>query len=296
MYKTLAALTSRLGAPHTRRLAATSIRLAGVVNRLPPPPQLRRSVMGLSFPAPLGLAAGFDKHGELYSALPGLGFGFAEIGTVTPLPETGRSRGLAMVIANLARHPAPRSIPLGVSIGMNRATQRERMADDYLACLAQVWNHADYIALNLGVRAGPDLHQPEHRAVLRSVLAAVKEEQARLTAASDRRLPIAVKVDQTRGNTDALLGCVRAFAFDGLILSGDALDGGGGRVLATLEQVSGALHGVMPVISVGGIRTPQHVQDRLNAGAALLQVYSGLVESGPLLVRRINRGLMPDQA
>lgn len=296
MYKTLAALTSRLGASHARRFAAASIRLAGVVNHLPPPPQLRRSVMGLFFPAPLGLAAGFDKHGELYSALPGLGFGFAEIGTVTPLPEAGRSRGMAAVAANLARHAAPRSIPLGVSIAMNRATPFERMADDYLACLRQVWNHVDYITLNLGVRAGPDLHQPEHRAVLRGVLAAVKEEQARLAAASDRRLPITVKVDQARGNTDALLGCVRAFAFDGLILSGDAPKGEEAQRLATLERVASALHGVMPVISVGGIRTPQHAQDRLNAGAALLQVYSGLVESGPLLVCRINRGLMPDQA
>lgn len=296
MYKPLAALAARWGAPHARRFAAASIRLAGAFDSLPPPPQLRRSVMGLSFPAPLGLAAGFDKHGELYCALPGLGFGFAEIGTVTPLPEPGRSRGLAAVVANLARHAGPRAIPLGVSIGMNRVTSFDRMAEDYLACLRQVWHHADYITLNLGVRAGPDLHQPEHRTTLRGVLAAVKAEQARLTASSGCRRPIAVKVDQTRGNTEAVLGGVRAFAFDGLILSGDAPAGGEAQQLATLERVAGAMHGVMPVIAVGGIRTPQQAQDRLNAGAMLLQLYSGLVESGPLLVRRINRGLVPDQA
>lgn len=294
MYKPLAALVSRLGAPHARRFAAASIRLAGAADSLPPPPQLRRGVMGLSFPSPLGLAAGFDKHGELYRALPGLGFGFAEIGTVTPLPEPGRSRGLAAVIANLAHHAAPRAIPLGVSIGMNRATPFDRIADDYLACLRQVWNHADYITLNLGVRAGPDLHRSEHRTLLRSVLAAVKEEQARLTASSGRRLPITVKVDQTRGNTDAVLGGVRAFAFDGLILSGDAPAGEEQQRLQMLEQVAQAMHGVMPVIAVGGIRAPQDAQDRLNAGAALLQIYTGLVESGPWLVRRINSGLMPD--
>lgn len=294
MYKPLAALVSRLGAPQVRRFAAASIRLAGAADSLPPPPQLRRSVMGLSFPSPVGLAAGFDKHGELYSALPGLGFGFAEIGTVTPLPEQGRSRGLAAVTANLARHAAPRAIPLGLSIAMNRVTPLDRMADDYLACLVQAWHHADYITLNLGVRAGPDLHRPEHRTVLRGVLAAVKEEQARLTATSGRRLPIAVKVDQTRGNTDAVLGWVRAFAFDGVILSGDAVAGEEQQRLQMLERVAQALHGVMPVIAVGGIRAPQDAQDRLNAGAALLQVYSGLVESGPWLVRRINRGLLPD--
>lgn len=291
MYESLSALAGRLGAPCARKLAAVSVRMAGGFDTARPSPILRCRVMGLSFPSPLGLAAGFDKNGALYPALSGLGFGFAEIGSVIPQPEKGRSPGLAAVAARLARYRTQHPIPLGVSISMNRATPWRRMADDYLDCLNRLWGHADYITLNLGVRAGPDLHLPENRAVLCSVFADVKKEQARLTAASGYRLPIAVKLDQARGDTDALLGCVREFAFDGLILSGEASRQKEMHKPAVLERVANALHDVMPVISVGGIYTPQDALDRLNAGAALLQIYSGLVESGPRLVRRINAHL-----
>ncbi len=292
MYRWFSALAGRIGAPHARRLAAISLRLAAIADSTPPS-GLRRSVMGLSFPAPVGLAAGFDKHGALYGTLPRLGFGFAEIGSVTPVPEAGRSRGLAAVLAILARHSAPHAIPLGVSISMNRATPPARVADDYLVCLRAVWPQADYVTLNLGMRAGLDLHRQEHRALLRGVLAAVKEEQARLTITHGRHVPIAFKVDQTRGDTDALLGYARAFAFDGVILSGDAVEGAQAQHLAMLERA--ALGSRLPIISVGGIRTPRDVRDRLNAGAALVQVFTGLVESGPQFVRRINRELAMEE-
>ncbi|MEO8418921.1 MAG: hypothetical protein ABI475_09370 [Methylophilaceae bacterium] len=291
MYESLSALVGRLGTPYARKLAAASIRIAGAFAGARPSPDMLRRIMGLSFPSPLGLAAGFDKHGALYPALAGLGFGFAEIGSVTPRPQTGRSPGLAAVVARLAGYRAPRPIPLGVSISMNLATPFDQMAQDYLDCLAGVWEYADYITLNLGVRAGPDLHLQENRAALYSVFAAVKKEQALLTAASGYRLPIVVKLDQARGDTDALLGCVREFAFDGLLLSGEAPRMNGAHQLAALERVASRLHDEMPVISVGGIRTAWDAQDRLNAGAALLQVYTGLVDSGPWLVQHINRHL-----
>jgi len=288
MYELLAKVAQRFGPPKARKLAACFLKLASLVAAKQTPPTLRREVMGLSFPGPVGLAAGFDKHGELYPSLPALGFGFAEIGSVIPQPETQRSHGLDAVTAILSRYPRPHAIPLGVSISMNRMTPPERMADDYLVCMQALWQYADYITINLGVRAGPDLHLPEHRATLRSVLAAVSKAQTHMAGERGLRRPLAVKVDQSRADTDSLLACVQEFAFDALILSGDVGKGEERRALASLERVASALNGRMPVISVGGIRTPQDAADRLCAGAALVQVYSAIVESGPLLPQRIN--------
>ncbi|OGV76730.1 MAG: hypothetical protein A3I83_07400 [Methylotenera sp. RIFCSPLOWO2_02_FULL_45_14] len=291
MYSWLSATVSRRGVPHARKLAAYAIRLAAIAVPAALPQNLQHQVMGLSFPGPLGLAAGFDKHGTLYHALPSLGFGFAEIGSVIPLAEEQRSLGLNAVIAILSRYPRPHAIPLGMSISMNRATPPAQMADDYLVCMEKLWKYADYITLNLGVRAGPDLHLPEHRATLYSVLAATKSKQVRMMTESGRGCPIVVKIDQDRGDTNNLLACVRDYAFDGLILSGGAHINEGKMMLANLQHVSNKMSDTMPIISVGGIRTPQDVADRLSAGASLVQIYSGIVESGPLLPRRINTHL-----
>ena len=289
MYETFSALAGRLGAPYARKLAAASIRVAGAFESATPPPGLRRTVMGLSFPSPVGLAAGFDKRGTLYPALPGLGFGFAEIGSVIPRPEPGRSPGLAAVMQRLECYRAPHPIPLGVSISMNRATPLKQIPLDYLDGLQKLWRYADYITLNLGVRAGPDLHLPENRSMLHSVFSAIKRERWALASVDGRRVPIAVKIDQGRGDTEDLIHCVRDHGFDGLILSGEG-KGDASAKLAVVERW--ALQDAMPIISVGGIRTAQDARDRLNAGAALLQVYTGMVRSGPGWVKSINEDLI----
>jgi dihydroorotate dehydrogenase len=288
MYKCLFSAAYKLGVPNARKLAAYSVWLAATSSQLETPKSLRRNVMGLSFPSPLGLAAGFDKHGTLFSCLAPLGFGFVEIGSVIPLPEQQRSKGLDRVVLNLSKNIRPHSIPLGVSISMNRTTRPEKMVNDYMICMEKLWEFADYITLNLGVRAGPDLHQPEYRATLYTVLAAAKDKQVLMEAESGRVCPIVVKIDQNRGDTNNLLSCVRDYAFNGLILSGDEHIHGKKEVLANLQRALNKMRDSMPVISVGGIRTPQDVLDRLSTGASLVQIYSGLVESGPLLPRRIN--------
>jgi dihydroorotate dehydrogenase len=288
MYKYLFSAAYKLGASNARKLAAYSVWLAATSSPLETPKSLRRNVMGLSFPNPLGLAAGFDKNGTLFSCLAPLGFGFAEIGSVIPLPEQQRSLGLDRVVSHLSKNIRPHSIPLGVSISMNRTTQPEKMVNDYMICMEKLWEFADYITLNLGVRAGPDLHQPEYRSTLYTVLAAAKDKQVRMTAESGRVCPIVVKIDQNRGDTNNLLSCVRDYAFNGLILSGDEHIYDKKEVLANLQRALNRMRDSMPVISVGGIRTPQDVVDRLSTGVSLVQIYSGLVESGPLLPRRIN--------
>lgn len=291
MYETLSALAGRLGAPYARKLAAASIRVAGAFESAPPPPGLHRVVMGLSFPSPVGLAAGFDKRGALYPALPGLGFGFAEIGSVIPRPEPGRSPGLVAVAQRLECYRAPHPIPLGVSISMNRATPLKQIPMDYLDGLQKLWRYADYITLNLGVRAGPDLHLPENRTLLHTVFSAIKRERWALASMDGRRVPVAVKIDQGRGDTEALIDCIRDYGFDGLILSGEGKEDKSAK-LAALERLAHALRDEMPIISVGGIRTARDAQERLNAGAALLQVYTGMVQSGPGWVARINQALL----
>lgn len=273
---------------HARKLSAHAIRLAAIIAPSAPAATLHRNVMGLSFPGPIGLAAGFDKHGTLFHALPPLGLGFAEIGSVIPLPEKQRSQGLDVVVSVLSKHLRPHAIPLGISISMNRGTPPELMANDYLTCMERVWEYADYITLNLGVRAGPDLHLPEHRATLYTVLGASKSKQMHMIAKSGRNCPIVVKIDQDRGDTNNLLACVRDYAFDGLILSGGAHINEEKIMLANLQRASKKMSDSMPIISVGGIRTPMDVADRLATGASLVQIYSGIVESGPLLPRRIN--------
>lgn len=291
MYEWLSAAASRLGAPHAKKLSAQAIKLVATIAPTELPPNLQRRVMGLTFPGPVGLAAGFDKHGELYPSLLPLGFGFAEIGSVIPLPEPQRSRGLDAVVAILSHYPKPHPIPLGVSISMNRKSPPDRMAEDYVVSLEKLWPHADYFVVNLGVRAGPDLHLTEHRATLHKVLASVINTRSQLAVATRVKRPIMVKLDRNRGDTDALLACVQDAPLDGLVLSGDAEWGEEALALAKLEQVARLLDGSVPIVSVGGIRTPQDAADRLSAGAALVQLYSGIVESGPMLPRRINAQL-----
>lgn len=280
MYEWLSAAASRLGAPHTRSLSRYAVRLASVAWPTGITPSLQREVLGLVFPGPVGLAAGFDKHGELFYDIARLGFGFAEIGSVIPRAEVQRSRGLEAVVNALACYLRPHPIPLGISISMNKSTSFARMPDDYRYCMERLWRRADYITINLGVRAGPDLHLPEHGATLLKVLGAAKEAQSQLARQHGMRRPLLVKIDLERGRTDVLLDSVLAFGFDGLVLSGDKE----GKLNGYLEHMAGK----MPVISVGGICTPQDAADRLSAGASLVQIYSGLVESGPLLPRHIN--------
>lgn len=289
MYELISALAEKLGKPYARKLAYASVYLSGALKKADPHAGNERRVMHLRFPSPIGLAAGFDKNGGLFEALPGLGFGFGEIGSVTPLAEPGRSPGLDAVALQLSRIRPPRRIPLGVSISFNRATPRALIPMDYVNGMNGVWDHADYIAINLGVRGSTDLYAIEQRPLLQKIMAVVKAEQDQLSAISGHRLPLLVKIDQARGDAGYLTGLIRDHRFDGLILCETAGCRGAGA--AVLERVASVLQQELPVISVGGIRSPQDASDRLNAGAALLQIYTGLVRSGPLLVGRINRHL-----
>eukprot|EP00257_Ricinus_communis_P012531 XP_002535284.2 uncharacterized protein LOC8267582 [Ricinus communis] len=280
LYETIA---RRLEPQRARSLAILALQLASVFKKNATTSSRSTEVLGLRFPGPVGLAAGFDKNGELYRYLPSAGFGFAEIGTVTLLPEPGRSLGIHAVANSLARHARGHHIPLGLSISMNRATRPQAMAQDYLACLRAAWQHADYVVLNLGVRAGPDLHQPEHRNVLADVLEAVRTEKEVLFRQFGYRLPTMIKLDQARGGTQQLMDMALKAGIEGVVLCG-----AGSRPTTLLEQMVKTLAGRIPIVAVGGIRTPQDAADRLAAGASLVQVHTGLMQSGPKLISQMN--------
>lgn len=294
-------------------------------------PALPVKVMGLEFANPVGLAAGLDKNAECIGALAQFGFGWLEVGTVTPRPQPGNPRprlfrlpehaaiinrmgfnnvGLALFLNNLASCDAP--CPVGVNIGKNRDTPIERANDDYLDALRTVYPHADYVTVNIsspnttGLR---DLQQGEH---LDSLVTALKREQGLLAEQHGNYVPIALKIapDLDDGQIAAIADIVRTRRLDAVIATNTTLarvgveshphaqEAGGlsGRPLRGLSTIVIGklfqhLKGEVPIIGVGGIETADDAWEKLLAGANAVQIYSALIFRGPGVVREIVNGL-----
>jgi dihydroorotate dehydrogenase len=295
-------------------------------------PRLAREVFGLTFPTPIGLAAGFDKNGVAAPALAALGFGFIEIGTITRYPQPGNPRprlvrlpadgalvnrmgfnnaGAAAVAERLARLPRPR-VPLGISLGKSKITPLEDAAADYLASLDLLHPFGDYFAINVSSPNTPGLRALQERDRLDALLAALVDRLRERAAAAGRARPkpILVKVSPDLAD-DALADVVEvclARGVDGLIatnttlgregLSAPTAEEGGlsGRPLAErARQVVRRLHslsaGRLPLIGCGGIATPDDARAMLEAGAALLQLYTSFIYEGPGIALRLARAL-----
>lgn len=292
-------------------------------------PELRTEVYGLSFRNPVGLAAGFDKDATAVKAWQHLGFGFCELGTVTPRPQPGnprqrvfrltKDRALynrlgfnslgAPEVARRLHMTAPVSIPIGISLGKNADTSREASLDDYLETMSSLGDYADYFALNVsspnteGLR---DLQHPRHIGTL------VREATAAAGRLS-RKPPILVKISpDLPGNRwlEGVLDEIVAAGGAGVIATnttisqeglrqGTRLSKGGGISGAPLREVADEVvrriyrhcGSSLPIIGVGGIFSARDAYRRLRCGASLVQVYTGLVYEGPLLAHRINRGV-----
>jgi dihydroorotate dehydrogenase len=291
-----------------------------------------RTVFGIEFPNPVGLAAGMDKNGTALAAWPALGFGFAEIGTVTWHPQPGNPRprlfrlpdsqavinrmgfnnaGAAALADRLAAY-GPVGIPLGISIGKSKITPVEDAVADYRNSLRVLYPYGDYFAVNVSSPNTPGLRGLQDRVALYELLGALTAETVALAGQATPK-PLLVKIAPDLADTAIaeVLEVCAAHRIAGLIatnttISRDGLTGedqrisetGGlsGRPLAerALEVVS-FVHketsGKLPVIGVGGIDSPEGALRILDAGASLLQVYTGFVYQGPGLVRRINRAL-----
>ena len=338
MYRLLfAALLRRLPAETVHRLSLRTLRLLTAVPgalrlirrlRGPRDAALRVRALGLDFPSPVGLAAGFDKDAEAYEALGAFGFGFVEIGTVTARPQPGNPKPrLFRLVKDRAiinrmgfnnegaraaadRLRGRRRVIVGVNIGKTKVVPDRDAVADYVESAERLAPLADYLVVNVSSPNTPglrDLQAVEH---LRPLLEAVRAAAGRATP---RHVPLLVKIapDLADADIDAIADLALALGLDGIIatnttISRDGLAGGdaeaagaGGlsgaplkrRSLQVLERLRKRAGDRLVLISVGGIETADEAWERLRAGATLVQAYTGLIYGGPSWPQRINRDL-----
>lgn len=282
--------------------------------------------MGLEFPNPVGVAPGLDKNGDCFEALGGLGFGFVEIGTVTPRPQPGNpkprvfrlteaqaminrlgfnNKGVDHLVRRVKRHSFQGI--LGINIGKNFDTPIENAADDYLHCLDKVYPYADYITVNISSPNTENLRALQGGKELDGLLSSISERRSELADTHDRHVPIAVKVapDQEDGALEVIAEVITRHGMDAVIATNTTLDreavsgmehgteaGGlsGAPLKEKADRVLAELRGLLPpevaLIGVGGITTGQDAVDKLDLGADLVQFYTGMVYRGPELLNQ----------
>ena len=294
-------------------------------------PVLHTRVVGLHFPNPVGLAAGFDKNGVAVSAFPVLGFGSVEVGTVTPRPQHGNplprlfrlpadaavvnrmgfnNDGADAVVARL--RAMPRRVPVGVNLGKNADTPLERALDDYRGGLERLYDVADYVVINVSSPNTPGLRELQTHSRLCELLRSLQASNhalARVRSVRPRPLMVKIAPDLEPGALDDIVEAVQNCALDGIIATNTTIartglstathETGGlsGRPLRqrsteVIRYLSAHVHGRIPIIGVGGIFSAADAYEKICAGASLVQLYTGLIYQGPGLPHRINRGLV----
>jgi dihydroorotate dehydrogenase len=334
-YSLIKPLLFQLDAEFTHDLTLKTLKLAeksGVLACYPKAPVCApRKVMGLNFPNPVGLAAGLDKNGAVIDGFSKLGFGFIEVGTVTPRPQPGNPRprlfrvpeaqgiinrfgfnnlGVDNLIENV-KAAKYRGI-LGINIGKNFDTPNERAVDDYLLCMQSVYAHASYITVNISSPNTKNLRDLQAAKALSGLLAALKLEQKKLADKHGKYVPITLKIapDLDENQVIEIADLLIQYQIDGVIatnttLSRDAVKGmqnaeetGGlsgapvrNQSTIVIQQLSKQLQGALPIIGVGGILSGADAVEKIAAGASLVQVYSGLIYKGPKLVHDVCKTL-----
>jgi len=297
----------------------------GLSRLIPQPAPDPRTVMGITFPNPVGLAAGLDKNGECINGLAALGFGFIEIGTVTPRAQPGNPRprlfripeaqaiinrmgfnnhGADALVENVRR--AQFSGVLGINIGKNADTPIEKAADDYLTGLRKVYAHASYVAINISSPNTKNLRQLQGGDELDGLLGQLKAEQEKLAQQHGKYVPLAVKIAPDLDNEqikqiaallikhhiDGVIATNTTLARDGVesLPHGNETGGLSGAPVcekssAVIRQLAAELQGALPIIGAGGILSGKDAREKMQAGAALVQIYSGLIYRGQALVK-----------
>lgn len=283
------------------------------------------TVFGIRFPNRVGLAAGLDKNADYMDALGALGFGFVEVGTVTPKPQPGNppprlfravaQRGIVnrMGFNNLGVEHLVNNIRqrhyrgvLGVNIGKNASTPVENALDDYLLCLDAVYADCDYVTVNLSSPNTPGLRDLQFGEPLKRLLEGLKNRQQQLHNQHGRYTPLLVKIAPDLADSDIadIAGTFLQLQVDGVIATNTTIDKtalagtplaaeAGGlsgapvyeKSTAVLQQLSSLLQGKIPLVGVGGIESGAQAREKIAAGASLVQLYSGLIYRGPDLVR-----------
>jgi dihydroorotate dehydrogenase len=301
----------------------------GLLRNLSRPEPDPRTVMGITFPNPVGLAAGLDKDGAYIDGLAALGFGFIEVGTVTPRGQPGNPKprmfrlpqaraiinrmgfnngGVDAFVANVqaSRFYQEKRGVLGLNIGKNADTPIERAADDYLVCLRKVYPYASYVTVNISSPNTKNLRQLQGASELDALLSRLKDEQSRLADKHGRYVPVTLKIapDVDGEQVKNIAGALLRHQIDGVIATNTTLsresvkglrhaDEMGGlsgapvfelsnTVIRALRQELGA---AIPIIGVGGILQGSDAKAKIDAGASLVQLYSGLIYRGPALIR-----------
>ncbi|SQD77213.1 quinone-dependent dihydroorotate dehydrogenase [Moritella yayanosii] len=289
------------------------------------------TVMGLTFDNPVGLAAGMDKNGESIDAFAAMGFGFIEVGTVTPLPQSGNEKprifritqaeaiinrmgfnnaGVDALVENVKKSNY-KGI-LGINIGKNKDTPIEKGNEDYLICMDKVYQYASYITINISSPNTPGLRTLQYGEALDGLLSCLKKRQAELTKTHEKYVPLAVKIapDLTDEELAQVAKSLVKYKMDGVIATNTTLDrtlvhdmshaseagGLSGRPLQhasteIVRKLAVLLDGQLPIIGVGGIDSVVAAKEKFVAGAELVQVYSGFIYKGPKLVKNIVKSL-----
>lgn len=292
---------------------------------------LQQEVFGLKFKNPVGLAAGFDKDGKYHREMSRLGFGFIEIGTVTPLPQGGNPQprlfrlkkdealinrmgfnndGVDAMVERLKAH-RPKDVILGGNIGKNKVTPNENAIDDYVICFNKLHDYVDYFVVNVSSPNTPGLRDLQDKEPLTKILSKLMS----LNKQKSKQKPILLKIapDLTDPQLDDIIDIVADTKIDGVVATNTTIDrsglqtdstsivsiGNGGlsgkplsrRSTEVIKYLHDKSNGAFPIVGVGGIDSAATAQEKLDAGATLVQVYSGLVYQGPGLVKNICNGL-----
>lgn len=292
---------------------------------------LEREIWGIKFPNPVGLAAGFDKDAKLYQELSCLGFGFIEIGTLTPKAQDGNPKprlfrlkedgalinrmgfnneGVEAAVERLKRDR--KGLIVGGNIGKNKITPNEDALNDYLICFRSLFPYVDYFVVNVSSPNTPNLRALQEKDPLKKLLLALKEENS--THTSTKPILLKIAPDLTDQQLNDIVEIVRETNIDGLIATNTTIDrsglktsktevdqiGAGGlsgkplrsRATQVIQYLSSKLGANYPIIAVGGIMKPEDVIEKLEAGASLVQVYTGFIYEGPAFIKKINQALI----
>lgn len=294
-------------------------------------PKLKKTVFGLEFKNPVGLAAGFDKNASMYNDLAYCGFGFIEIGTITPKAQPGNDKprlfrlkedggiinrmgfnndGVEIAIENLKKNNT--SILIGGNIGKNKVTPNENATDDYVYSFNKLFDYVDYFVVNVSSPNTPNLRELQEKEPLKQLLVSIQEQNALKTS----KKPILLKIapDLTDEQLDDIIEIIEEIKLDGVIATNTTISrdnlktskeivdeiGAGGlsgkpvknRSTEVIKYLATKSNKSFPIIGVGGIHSAEDAIEKLEAGADLIQLYTGFIYEGPALVKKINKAIL----
>ena len=296
-------------------------------------PLIQRTVFGIDFPNPIGLAAGFDKNATCFNEMEYCGFGFVEIGTVTPLAQDGNDKprlfrlkkdkaiinrmgfnnnGMVEAVENLKRKSPGSKLIIGGNIGKNKITSNENAIDDYIVSFKALFDYVDYFVVNVSSPNTPDLRALQEKDPLKKILAALQT----VNESYPKKKPLLLKIapDLSNEQLDDIIEIMLELKMDGIVATNTTIQrtglvaddlqiekiGAGGlsgkplsqRSTEVIRYIHQKSKGAFPIMGVGGIHSVEDALEKLDAGATLLQIYTGFIYEGPMLNKRINKAIL----